>query len=243
MLQDYNEVIMHSGNMLDITEIKARTGLKSSEEVQCCMKIALERGKKLPGEKCLEIYNITGGNELVNSKHLLTTVKVFLKEPTKEALRCAIDTYLTVLYNISLDSLIIWYPREMWLEPSEELLDLWTVLEEYVMQGKVTRVGIADLETDVFISLYNKVKVKPTIFHLNVKNCCIVPPDLQQFANDKEIQLLTHYDPPDIFPDEEMSLEELKHFRPFWVLRYHSHIKCRGVLAKKGYLISLRQAF
>lgn len=243
MFQDFNEVLIHSGNMLDIDEIVAKTGLKSSEELQECIKIALQRGKKLPGEKCLEIYNITNGKEILNSKQLLTTVKVFLKEPTKEALRSAIDTYLSVLYNISLDSLIIWYPREMWLEPSDELLDLWSVLEDYVLRGKITRVGIADLETDVFMNLYKQVKVKPSIFHLNVKNCCIVPPDLQKFAEEKEIQLLTHYDPPDICPEEELSLEEFRNFHPYWILRYQSHFKCRGVLAKKGYLISLRQTF
>nr|BAN20968.1 gamma-glutamylcysteine synthetase, putative [Riptortus pedestris] len=240
MFDDYNELVMHSGNMLDIDELKQKTGVKSSDELLDVMKIVLERGKTIPGEKTLEVYNITGGNELVDAQLLYTNVKLFLKTPTKEAVISAIETLKTVLYNISLDSVIIWYPNEMKGEPTEELLKLWSVLGEYVLKKKVVRLGIADVDTDVFISLYDKVEVKPEIFHLNVQNCCLVPPELQKFAEEKEIQLLTHYDPPDIMPEGNM-IAELKNFKPYWIARYQSHIKCRGVLAKKGYLLSLRQ--
>lgn len=72
---------------------------------------------------------------------------------------------------MSIDSLIIWYPKEMKEEPTQELLELWEVLGEYVTNKKVGRLGIADLETKVFISLYNQVKVSCVTFFVNDSTC------------------------------------------------------------------------
>lgn len=66
---------------------------------------------------------------------------------------------LKTLENLTIDSLIIWYPETMIEEPSTKLLDIWSVLEEYVREGRVKNLGIADLDTKVFVSLYNQVKV------------------------------------------------------------------------------------
>lgn len=36
-----------------------------------------------------------------------------------------------------------------------DLLTLWTVLEGYVNKQKITRIGVSDIATDLFIALYN----------------------------------------------------------------------------------------
>lgn len=36
-----------------------------------------------------------------------------------------------------------------------DLLTLWAVLEGYVNKQKITRIGVSDIDTDLFISLYN----------------------------------------------------------------------------------------
>lgn len=36
-----------------------------------------------------------------------------------------------------------------------DLLTLWVVLEGYVNKQKITRIGVSDVDTDLFISLYN----------------------------------------------------------------------------------------
>lgn len=49
----------------------------------------------------LEIYNFTYEEEIAEARELLTNVKVFLKTPTVEALKTAIDSgklYLYMLY-------------------------------------------------------------------------------------------------------------------------------------------------
>lgn len=76
-----------------------------------------------------------------------------------------------------------------------ELKSLWNVLEDYAQQKKICHLGIADLDTDSFQELYECSKVKPTIAQINLKACCVVPPSLQEFCTQNEIQLLTHSDP------------------------------------------------
>lgn len=36
-----------------------------------------------------------------------------------------------------------------------DVLILWAVLEGYVNKQKITRIGVSDVDTDLFISLYN----------------------------------------------------------------------------------------
>lgn len=240
MFRDYNELLINAGNILHIHHIKSKTGITSSEELVDCLKTAIKNGQRIGDEKMIEVYNITEGPELAEGHELLTNVKVFLKNPSCENLEAAVNTVKITLHDLVIDSLIIWYPNHLEDEPSEELLNLWNVMGTFVTEKKVNRLGIADIDTNVFISLYEQATIKPGIFHINVQNCCLVPPDLQAFAEEREIQLLTHYDPPDILPGAALPVE-IKEFNTHWVARYQSHVRCRGVLAKKGYLAYFRQ--
>lgn len=80
-----------------------------------------------------------------------------------------------------------------------ELKQLWEVLETYANDGKITQLGIADLDTDTLQQLYKTCEIKPTIAQINLSACCVVPPSLQAFCAANEIQLLTHSDPEGIF--------------------------------------------
>lgn len=39
------------------------------------------------------------------------------------------------------------------------------------------------------------LQVKPNIVQINLTACCVVPPALQEFTKQNDIQLLTHSDP------------------------------------------------
>lgn len=64
------------------------------------------------------------------------------------------------LHIICIDSLVLAYPCKT---ESSRLLpglkELWEVLEEYVEQQKLLSIGVSDVETDVFIALYDWAKV------------------------------------------------------------------------------------
>lgn len=72
---------------------------------------------------------------------------------------------------------------------------IWGVLEEYVQQQKIGQIGLADVEEATFRNVFEWSKVKPSIIQINLATCCVVPPTLQAFCKDNDVQLLTHSDP------------------------------------------------
>ncbi|XP_073956532.1 uncharacterized protein [Choristoneura fumiferana] len=116
---------------------------------------------------------------------------------------------------------------------------LWAVLEEYVKNGQVNQLGVADVGGGCLYKLHAWAKVKPAIAQINLASCCVVPPSLHAFCRANDVQLLTHADPPDL-----LSLAAVKTLSDAgvgcnnldWCARYQVHIKCRGVLALKGYV-------
>lgn len=116
---------------------------------------------------------------------------------------------------------------------------LWAVLEDYVKQGRVHQLGVADVGGGCLRKLHAWAHVRPAIAQINLASCCVVPPSLHAFCRANDVQLLTHADPPDL-----LSLAAIKTLSDAgigcnsleWCARYQVHIKCRGVLALKGYV-------
>ncbi|CAG5055061.1 unnamed protein product [Parnassius apollo] len=116
---------------------------------------------------------------------------------------------------------------------------LWSVLEDYVKEGRVQQLGVADVGGGCLRKLHAWARVKPTIAQINLASCCVVPPSLHAFCRANDVQLLTHADPPDLLSltavktlsDAGVGCNNLE-----WCARYQVHIKCRGVLALKGYV-------
>lgn len=77
----------------------------------------------------------------------------------------------------------------------EKIQNAYKVLETHVINGKVHQIGVADIEEGVFRSIYEWATVKPSIIQINLATCCVVPPTLQAFCKEKDVQLLTHSDP------------------------------------------------
>lgn len=125
-----------------------------------------------------------------------------------------------------------------------DLKKLWKVLENYSAQKKITQLGIADLDTDSLINLYTTASVRPTIVQINLSACCVVPPPLQEFCNKNDIQLLTHSDPEEVISStafNEIGSDLVAAFIPTWTARYQVHVKCRGVLTAKGFIVGAEQ--
>ena len=79
-----------------------------------------------------------------------------------------------------------------------------------------------------------------------MKSCCVVPPDLKEFANINNIKLLTHSDSPEILGDSFCSeINEGKDndnkWKPLWIIRFQVFKKMRGVLQDKRYMIALER--
>lgn len=117
--------------------------------------------------------------------------------------------------------------------------------------------GIADLDAETLGALYSSARVPPCIAQINLSACCVVPLDLQTLCKEKEIQLLTHSDPSgiklfrkhsinnkiiyiffiELLTSESMQSLGITNAGLCWALRHQVHVKCRGVLASKGYVL------
>uniref|UniRef100_A0A2M3ZI28 GCS light chain n=1 Tax=Anopheles braziliensis TaxID=58242 RepID=A0A2M3ZI28_9DIPT len=197
--------------------------------------------------------------------------KIFLNRYSEPALTEAIEKLFETLNVSYLDNLILAYhptatAPEKAANGSEEVTDgeeakeegviewavgsdnavgnlkkLWAILERYAADGKIGQLGIADLDADSLQQLYDGAKVHPTIAQINLAACCVVPPQLQAYCNQNEIQLLTHSDPQELLPRDVLDELELTSYYAGWTSRYQVHIKCRGVLAAKGFIVSLER--
>lgn len=85
--------------------------------------------------------------------------------------------------------------------------------------------------------------LKNGIFNFDVQ-------DLIEYSKDKEIQLFTHSDPPDMLTTNLLHAVmqnggkgkvDVENWKPVWALRYSILVKCRGVIKNKGYIVSCEQ--
>lgn len=117
-----------------------------------------------------------------------------------------------------------------------ELKELYRTLEQYALKQQITQLGIADLDAAALETLHKTAQVAPTIAQVNLSTCCVVPPELQEFCAAHDIQLNTHSDPELLLAGEQF--EGLAPgYTIDWSLRYQVHVRCRGVLTAKGYIV------
>lgn len=72
---------------------------------------------------------------------------------------------------------------------------MWKKLRAAKSSGLVAQLGIADMDLETILDIFDDQNFDFTILQINTQTCCVVPPELQQFCKDHEIQLLTHSDP------------------------------------------------
>ncbi|XP_054274924.1 glutamate--cysteine ligase regulatory subunit [Macrosteles quadrilineatus] len=248
--ESVSKVCVHTGNILNLNEVKKNAGQNSSEELVESLKIALKDWKPPSdvigpdlevkiNDETVKVSNPPG----VDSKELRTSVKVFITSDKQEALQEAIDKLFQSLETENIDSVVLAYANTSGNASTRlsEIQHLWKVLETNVQSGRVSRIGLSDVDTDLFVTLYNSAETKPSIVQINLASCCVVPPALQEFCKENDIQLLTHNDPLDLLPVEAMEAMFADKNRPRmdWAVRFLVHIKCRGVLAFKGYIASI----
>ncbi|XP_048505230.1 glutamate--cysteine ligase regulatory subunit isoform X2 [Athalia rosae] len=196
--------------------------------------------------KSIQSLHIINGQHDVSVKDverigLKIAVKVFISCPKSESLKAALDQVFDVLQTNFIDSLVIAYNNTSTDDALASLQSLWTIVEEYVKLGKLSSVGVSDVDTEVFIQLFQWANTKPNIVQINLATCCVVPPALQEFTKENEVQLLTHSDPSQILPQNVVDDIFGEGVHVNWLTRYQVHVKCRGVLSTKGYLVYINK--
>ncbi|XP_053658345.1 glutamate--cysteine ligase regulatory subunit [Anopheles marshallii] len=280
LLKD-TSVIVSTGNVLNVSELRKKAGQKPTDELTDCLRSTFgeaEVADLLPNRRLITRRN----NDLLEKvkEHPRADIKIgakiFLNRFSETALTEAVEKLFETLNVSYLDNLILAYhptatgssngtdgtngvaqpdePSESevkegvieWAVGSDNavgnLKKLWTLLERYAGDGQIGQLGIADLDADSLKELYDASTVHPSIAQINLAACCVVPPQLQAYCNQNEIQLLTHSDPQELLPREVLNELELASYGAGWTSRYQVHIKCRGVLAAKGFIVSLERS-
>uniref|UniRef100_A0A224XIV8 GCS light chain n=1 Tax=Panstrongylus lignarius TaxID=156445 RepID=A0A224XIV8_9HEMI len=232
------KIIVETGNVLNLNDIVKKPGQKSTDELLECLKLALTNCKKAKKSHELEVTSKEPVyTHDVDTNELLISVKLFVDFGEAQILEEALQKCLNYLETKCINSLVLSYKPK---GNDVELHEVWNILENFALENKICRIGIADLDTDQFIAFYERVQVKPSIVQISLSSCCVVPPALQEFAKLHDIQLLTHNDPQEILPEEKLR-EIIPDVEPkkVWVTRFQAHYKCRGVLATKGYILGI----
>jgi len=258
------EILLHSGNILN----KALTLRKGNESNDDEIFESLKAGVGHKSDALSEGGDSQNGNiievnavEVANSSHGMggdrqdskVTLKLFLYSLDRNDIIAAIDRGLKSTSVEYLDNIILSFSgySKAGALTLELIQQAWDVLEKQVSAGKVRMIGLCDVDTQLFIQLYDLATVKPGNIQINLATCCVVPPELAEFCKLKGIQLLTHSDPLNVLQEEKVSelgnlLSEhpalsmdLTNWEIRWVMRFQVHLKTRGVLATKGYVASL----
>lgn len=135
---------------------------------------------------------------------------------------------------------------------SQQLLGIWPSLEKLVADGHCAALGTADLDADDLRRVWEGAKViKPLVNHYNIVACCSVPPELNEYAKQHDIVLLTHNDPhpflteqqvQEIFVDKLTVPEDVaKQWSALWAGRVTAMVKARSIIASKGYLVHFQK--
>lgn len=91
-------------------------------------------------------------------------------------------------------------PVEAEPEPLERQYDAWNTAEALHKEGTVARLGVAEFGKERLETFLNKVRVKPSVDQINLRDCCSVPKELMALAKSQSVDLLVHNDCSNILP-------------------------------------------
>ncbi|EFO24327.1 glutamate-cysteine ligase modifier subunit [Loa loa] len=182
------------------------------------------------------------------------TLKVFMSSLDIKQVEESIDTALREINTKSISQLIIAFPPDDKLDidlsvPSEvqrwlsHILPFWKQLETLVRTHKVNTLGVADLDYEQLKALYESTDDhRPMIDHYSTEHCCTVPPELREYAKQKDIQLLTHNDPNLYSISERLDATTRKlfgneHFELLFIARLTVWLRSRSIIVGKGYIL------
>ncbi|KAF5298697.1 hypothetical protein FQA39_LY11707 [Lamprigera yunnana] len=208
-------VLVNTGNILSLNDITKKSGQNTTQELVEALNITLKDFQNLNKTDTVKENQIivTRPYEDLASKiaendlsELKIGIKIFIEINKEQQLSNALDESFKVLNINYIHSVIVSYNGKHQGENKviEKLKYIWNILEKYVSDKKIIQIGLADVDEAIFRVMYEWADVKPTIIQINLSTCCVVPPTLQSFCKDNDVQLLTHSDPNDILPEESV---------------------------------------
>ncbi|KAI1289440.1 Glutamate--cysteine ligase regulatory subunit [Halotydeus destructor] len=256
IIESVNTLFLNTGNLLSLESFKRKVILVPSGEVIEGINATLsfwktlsddEKAKKIKGDGLI-VQNSSLPIKIshdVDRKDLNIYVKLFTYSDSCKAFTEALNHVMTELEIESIDTLTISPPPSQTMASIEHMKPIWNCAVRNVNLGKVKELGVSDLNTEQLKELYAWAEeAKPVSNQINLDACCVIPPDMNEFAKEKEIRLLTHNDSKDFLPSDKVEemlvqngLEPNKWLR-VWVARYTAIVIGKGIVNTKGYMIA-----
>ncbi|KAJ1173529.1 hypothetical protein NDU88_005361 [Pleurodeles waltl] len=260
LLHRASVLTMQTGNLLNWGRLKKKCQLSPSEELWDCIRTTLDEWSlKISPELLQESPSIlecsvAQATETINPEEreeMKVSAKLFITGSEFSSIRDAVELACSALGITQLDSVIIAPPPiddDVNLS-LEHLQPYWEELERLVQNKKIAAIGTSDLDKALLEQLYLWAQVKPNSNQVNLASCCVMPPDLTEFAKQFDIQLLTHNDPKELLSEssfQETIKEAVEDSRsnewtPLWLLRYSVIVKSRGIIKSKGYILQAKR--
>ena len=177
---------------------------------------------------------------------LKATVKTFTYSESCAEFTNAINVMMASLGTDHIDSLTLALPPGR-KKSIEDMKSIWTCAVANVLKGSIKDLGVSDLDAGQLQELYAWAEeIKPTTNQVNLDACCVIPPELNEFAKLKNIRLLTHNDPRDILPKDKLTalltsvgVPDAGLYNVLWINRYSVLMTANGVIDSKGYIVAL----
>lgn len=258
LLDSASTVLLHSGNIASWNKLKKRGPLNSTEVLVSALEATVKSwlGRQCEAEGVVDQVVMrnsglcqTVAEEEVANHHF--AVKIFLGSWDGSMIQQALKSTLGELGLKRVDKVVLSFPPT-----SDDQLTLanmqpvWKHMEELPRLGVTGIIGTADLFKPQLKELFDWATVKPNIDQVNLAHCCTIPEDLVEFTREHGVDLTSHGDERDILPADRLASSlagclgdsvDPQQWRVGWVARYSSVIHLRGIIAHKGYLVTLEK--
>lgn len=251
---------VHTGNINGYGELKMKRYKNSAEELVASLTFLFDKhGDRVNCSKDGTISFADTEDSRYDRNDLKITLKIFMSNFSFSQITECISSTLDELHVDNIEQLIVAFPETeavegesddeevaRWLSSVEPI---WRQLELLVDKRLISAIGVADLQVEQLKAICEVANVKPCINHFNIEGCCVVPPELQAYAHEHDIQLLTHNDPRP-FPTSEtfQAVCSVKDypicdpaFQPTWSARYTTWVQKRSIIAAKGYIVQFER--
>lgn len=243
------KVVLTTGNILEMEELIRKAGQTTTEELRGSINTTLNswNGSKDDAQNgdVFSIRRCINNQPSQDKSCTKTTVKIFLSNNESMQVEDAIKTMTAGLELPRIDTVIVTPPDISDDVTLKYMEPVWRALEDAVAGGTVGDIGLADVSTRLFMELYEWAKIKPTTVQVNLSSCCVVPQELNSFAQQHDVQVLTHSDPAEIVDEDIVTTITSRlglsgaECQIEWIARHRTIQQCFGLVRDKGYTLAL----
>eukprot|EP01137_Pigoraptor_chileana_P007094 Opistho-2@3463 len=242
---DGRSVVFRSGNVLEVR----RPAQDTRDEVKRYLQALIQEASSTAnGESTANDSKLyLGASDHIRGEErstLAINVKIFLlAEMNPLYISDAVRECLECLGTDKLDNVHVSLPVDA-SDSHDQFAAVWKALEAECDGGRVGSIGVADFNFESLQALVDKSRIHPSVNHVNLQSCCVMPKDLVDYAKTAGIQLLTHADQREVLSKEAFdaavggSSGLPSPLAPTWLVRYQATYPSRGVIASKGYILS-----